>query len=41
VSGEEIIKHGNLAKERKPNAYESLVRGFVDNVRVLIRAIDS
>lgn len=40
MSGQEIIKHGNLARESKPNAYESLVRGFVDNVRVLIRAIE-
>ncbi|PWW78547.1 mRNA triphosphatase CET1 [Tuber magnatum] len=41
VSGAEIIRHGNLARESKPNAYEFLVRGFVDNVRVLIRAIES
>jgi hypothetical protein len=40
VSGQEIIRHGNLAREKKPNAYEYLVRGFVDNVRVLIRAIE-
>ncbi|CUS09823.1 unnamed protein product [Tuber aestivum] len=40
VSGQEIIRHGNLVKESKPNAYVSLVRGFVDNVRVLIRAIE-
>lgn len=37
----EIRKHGLLARDKKPNSYEQLVKGFVDNVRVLIRAISS
>lgn len=39
VEGEEIRKHGLLAKDKKPNSYEQLVKGFVDNVRVLVRTL--
>ncbi|KAF8253817.1 mRNA triphosphatase CET1 [Wilcoxina mikolae CBS 423.85] len=39
VDGQEIRKHGLMARDKKPNSYEQLVKGFVDNVRVLIRAI--
>jgi len=28
-----------MAKDKKPNSYEDLVKGLVDNVRVLIRAV--
>lgn len=37
VSGKEVRKQGQLAQQNKQNAYEPLIRGFVDNVRVLIR----
>lgn len=37
VSGEELRKHGRLANHSKPNAYEYIVRGFVDNVRYIVR----
>jgi hypothetical protein len=30
-----------MARDKRPNSYEQLVKGFVDNVRVLIRAISS
>lgn len=41
VDGEEIRKQGLMARDKRPNSYEQLVKGFVDNVRVLIRAISS
>jgi hypothetical protein len=40
MDGAEIRKQGLLAKEKRENGYEQLVKGFVDNVRVLIRAIN-
>lgn len=39
VDGAEIRKQGLMAKDKKPNSYEDLVKGLVDNVRVLIRAV--
>jgi hypothetical protein len=39
VDGEEIRRQGVMMREKKPNSYEQLVKGFVDNVRVLIRAV--
>lgn len=39
VDGEEIRKQGMLLREKRPNSYEQLIKGFVDNVRVLIRAV--
>lgn len=38
MNGKEVRKHGQLVQQSKPNAYEPLIRGFVDNVRVLIRS---
>ena len=37
VSSAEVRKQGLLAKEGHPNDYEKLIRGFVDNVRLLAR----
>lgn len=37
VSSADIRKHGQLVLEQKPNGYEDLVKGFVDNVRLLVR----
>lgn len=37
LSTAEVRKHGNLLKGGSANGYEDLVRGFVDNVRVLTR----
>ena len=39
VDGAEIRKQGLMLKEKMPNSYEDLVKGFIDNVRVLIRAV--
>ncbi|KAH0538269.1 hypothetical protein FGG08_005140 [Glutinoglossum americanum] len=38
VSTAEIRKQGLLARDTGSSAYEELVKGFVDNVRVLVRA---
>lgn len=38
VDGLAIKKQGMLAKQNEPNGYEAVVKGFVDNVRVLVRA---
>jgi hypothetical protein len=40
VDGNEIRKQGLMAREKQMNSYAELVKGFVDNVRVLIRAIE-
>lgn len=40
VDAREIRKHGHLAKEGRPNAYETLVQGLVDNVKILIRSVE-
>ena len=37
VSSAEIRKQGQLVLEGKPNGYEDLVKGFLDNVRLLAR----
>jgi hypothetical protein len=40
VSAAEIRRQGNLAMSGDPsNQYEELVKGFVDNIRVLARAV--
>ena len=39
VEGALIRKHGLLLKEKKPNSYEQLVQGFVDNVRLMVRTL--
>ncbi|KAI9774227.1 MAG: mRNA-capping enzyme subunit beta [Geoglossum umbratile] len=38
VSAAEIRKQGQLARDTGSSAYEDLVKGFIDNVRVLVRA---
>ncbi|KAH0565662.1 hypothetical protein GP486_000936 [Trichoglossum hirsutum] len=38
VSTAELRKQGQLARDTGSSAYEELVKGFVDNVRVLVRA---
>lgn len=37
VSSAEVRKQGFLARDGLPNDYEKLIRGFVDNVRLLAR----
>ena len=37
VSSEEVRRQGQLAQSGQINQYEELIRGFVDNVRVLAR----
>lgn len=37
VSSEEVRRQGQLAQSGQVNQYEELIRGFVDNVRVLAR----
>lgn len=37
VASAEVRKQGLLAKDGRPNDYESLIKGFVDNVRLLAR----
>ena len=37
VSSEEVRRQGQLARSGQINQYEDLIRGFVDNVRVLAR----
>lgn len=38
LSTEDILKQGALLAERNPdNRYEELIRGFVDNVKILVR----
>lgn len=37
VSSAEVRNQGLLAKAGEPNGYEDLIRGFVDNVRLLAR----
>ena len=37
VSSEEIRRQGLLARDGQPNQYQDLIRGFVDNVRILAR----
>lgn len=40
VSAAELRRQGNMAMEGDPkNQYEELVKGFVDNIRVLARAV--
>ena len=41
VSSEEIRRQGNLARNGADHGYEELVRGFLDNVRVLGRHCQS
>ncbi|KAI9833891.1 MAG: hypothetical protein M1819_003400 [Sarea resinae] len=40
VSSAEVRRQGNRARNNEVSQYEDLVRGFVDNVRVLARAIN-
>ncbi|KAI9885437.1 MAG: hypothetical protein M1823_002743 [Watsoniomyces obsoletus] len=40
VSATKIREQGNLAKDGLPTQYEDLVRGFVDNVRMLNRVVN-
>lgn len=37
VSTQEIRKQGNFLRSGQPNEYERLIRGFVDNVRLVTR----
>ena len=37
VSAEEIKRQGLLLQDAKTNQYEDLIRGFADNVRILVR----
>lgn len=37
VASQEIRNQGQLARDGQPNQYEDLVKGFVDNVRILAR----
>lgn len=37
VSSEEVRKQGLLVMNNQPNGYEDLIKGFVDNVRLLAR----
>ena len=37
VSSEEVRKQGRLVMNNQPNGYEDLIKGFVDNVRLLAR----
>lgn len=37
VSSAEVRKQGLLVKSGLPNDYETLIKGFVDNVRLLAR----
>ncbi len=37
VSSAEIRNQGLLVLNNQPNAYEDLIKGFVDNVRLLAR----
>lgn len=37
VSSEEVRRQGQLAQSGQVNQYEELIRGFVDNVRMLVR----
>ena len=37
VSSAEVRKQGLLVKSGLPNDYEQLIKGFVDNVRLLAR----
>jgi hypothetical protein len=39
VSSADLIKHGKLAQAGHANKYEDIVKGFLDNVRLLARAI--
>ena len=38
VSSQELRHQGLLARDGKPNMYQELVKGFVDNVRLLARS---
>ena len=33
----QVRRHGLAASRREENGFEEMVRGFVDNVRVLVR----
>jgi len=37
VSSEEVRRQGLLVGNQEPNEYEKLIKGFVDNVRLLAR----
>ena len=37
VSAEEMKRQGLLLRDNQTNQYEDLVRGFADNVRILVR----
>lgn len=37
VDGHKIREHGLLLQKNQNNSYEMIVRGFVDNVRLLLR----
>ncbi|KAK6332943.1 mRNA-capping enzyme subunit beta [Orbilia javanica] len=39
VDARKVREQGRLIMERKPNGFQDLVRGFVDNVRVLAREL--
>ncbi|MCJ1477984.1 mRNA-capping enzyme subunit beta [Lambiella insularis] len=41
ISSAELRKHGNLLRIDQPNGYEDLVKGYVDNVRLLTRQFPS
>lgn len=35
-----LKKNGALATQQKDNGFEELVRGFVNNVRILVRVVE-
>ena len=37
ISTADVLKQGSLVRSGQANQYEQLIRGFVDNVRVLAR----
>lgn len=39
ISPQQVREQGQLAMTGKPNQYEDLIKGFVDNVRNLVRAV--
>jgi hypothetical protein len=41
ISPQQVREQGQLAIARKPNQYEDLIKGFVDNIRNLVRAVKS
>ena len=37
VASQEIRRQGQLARDGQVNQFEELIKGFVDNVRILVR----